>query len=392
KYLFDKSLDGGDIGIVEGVMGLYDGQGTRDSQGSTAYMAKTLGLPVILLVNAKGMALSLAALLKGFVDFDPDVDIRGVILNGIKNPTSSFAYYKQIVEELAGLPLLGILPYDEHCSISSRHLGLVCRDEVDGLENKLERLGALAKDNIDLARLVNITSFKKTKYPKPLLPQPLKKKIVLGYAWDKAFNFYYQDSLDLLQELGAELVPVSPLRDKYLPQEIAGLYLGGGYPEIFAEELAANRIFTASLREKLAQGMPCYAECGGYMYLGRSITDQQNRRYEMAGFLPLDFQMTKQLNHFGYVDVEMLNDNILGKAGQRVKGHEFHYSALAGEGIDSALPCYLVHKKSKNLTWSEGRQIGSVLGAYPHLHLWGQPVLAANFLQKAALWFGEVNS
>lgn len=397
RYLYARSAAAADVAVVEGVMGLYDGLRPDSIEASSAHISQLLGAPVILLVNARGMSLSLAALINGFCAFarqksSRPLQVAGVLLNNIKSKMS-FQYAKNIIERECGLPVFGWLPSRPEFALSERHLGLYCSGEVSDLQQKMDLLAEEITANCDLPALLAATErAAQPPLTAPVLPEPLAAPVRIGLAQDAAFNFYYQDSLDLLVELGAELVPFSPLKDTQLPPDLAGLFLGGGYPELHLPELAANQSLLADLRSRLLAGLPCYAECGGFIYLGRSMT-MQGERYPLAGVFPFDFAMTSSLQHFGYMQAEIAPGTPLTYGESQplvVRGHEFHYTQRqeTTEPAEPAWPaCYQVHKPAApGRSWQEGWHVQNTLGAYPHFNFWAQPRAAKNFLQLAADW------
>ncbi len=381
-YLFVKNGGDADIAIVEGVMGLYDGASPDAIAGSSAHIAQILDIPVILVLDGHGMSLSAAALIKGFQDFSPATNIAGVILNRVKHE-GGYLYLKEIIETQCGLPVFGYLPEDPAFALSSRHLGLYCSDEIKDLKAKLDTLAAALIDHVDLAALQRVAAYQGKPVLKPALPQPLKEeeKVRIGYAYDAAFNFYYQDNLDLLSELGADLIPVSPLKDKTLPQ-LDGLLLGGGYPELYLRELSANTPFKESLKRRLEDGMPCYAECGGLIYLGRSMT-MNEETYPLIGFFPFDFAMTDRLQHFGYMQATIAPHTVFsGEEPETLRGHEFHYTKRVDTTAYATVYDVSKKRKDKILHWQEGFQKNNVLGGYPHFHFYSNPACAARFLEN----------
>lgn len=392
RYLFARASAEADVAVVEGVMGLYDGLRPDSIAGSTAHVSQLLQVPVVLLVNARGMSLSLAALVNGFRDFalaksGQPLVVAGVLLNNLKNEMS-FQYAKQIIERECGLPVFGWLPPMPEAALSERHLGLLCSGEVGDLPQKLQMLAAQLEQSCDLPALLAATQMPPAAQlpEKPPLPASLPEKgyapVRIGLARDAAFNFYYQDSLELLEELGAQLVPFSPLADRLLPPDLDGLLLGGGYPELHLRELSANQSLLADLRSQLEAGLPCLAECGGFIYLGRSM-EMQGESWPLADIFPFDFEMTSRLQHFGYIEAELSPDCLLG--GVRLRGHEFHYTQRKADYAGADWPAqYQVQKPDGRRKWQEGWQVYNTLGGYPHFNLWAEPQAAASFLLKAA--------
>lgn len=392
-HLFTKSAKDVDISVIEGVMGFYDGLGGNSLTGSTAHVSKIVKAPVILVVNGEGASLSLAAMVKGFREFDPGVDIRGVILNNIKTD-SHFELLKETIEENTGITVIGCLPKAEGYSFSSRHLGLVPSEEIFDLRNKIEYLAEQVSKTIDLELLVKIAA--ESNYCKDELKDELTgkpgcikfphgKRPRIAVARDKAFNFYYHDNLELLEELGAELKYFSPLEDTCLPEDIDGIYIGGGYPEVWAGELEENKGMKAALKEVVNSGIPAYAECGGYMYMMDRVTDKEGNTFEMTGIIPGRSTMTSKLQRFGYVEVEVKGGCVLSDMPAKVRAHEFHYSVTAlDEKPDS---CYKVIKNRRNkepLSWECGVKVNNLLAGYPHIHFWANTLLAKEFVSKCA--------
>lgn len=381
RYLFEKNSQDGDISIIEGVMGLFDGRSGFSLEGSSAHISEILDVPVILVVNANGMSLSAAAMVNGFRDFSPNLKIAGVILNNIKND-SGYLHLKEIIEEVSKIPVLGYLPKDNRFALNDRHLGLYCSEEIEDLEEKLDILSNAIIECCDLEKLAELTGYQSRNYKAPALPQPLKEKVRVGIAKDKAFNFYYQDSLDLLEELGGELVPFSPLNDKKLPN-VHCLYFGGGYPELNLPELSANREFMEDLRSQLEQGLPCYGECGGFIYLSNSMT-MEGKNHRLTGFFPFDFAMTDRLQHFGYMEAKINEKTPLSSEESiSIRGHEFHYTKRVD--TENFPTSYRVTKmrRNKTVTWEEGYCKNNTLGAYPHFNFYSNPQVAMNFLKTA---------
>ena len=373
RRLFAKNAEGKDIAVLEGAMGFYDGLG-RTVEDSAYALAKEVQAPVILVVNAKGAALSLAATIKGFKDFRADSNVKGVILNNVNKMT--YLYYKETLEQETGTKLLGYLPNLENCSFASRHLGLVTAGEIKDLDAIVERLAAAAEISLDLEGLFKIAQTAPPVLYEPVtLPAP--KPCRIAVAWDKAFCFYYQDALDLLHSLGAELLRFSPLTDVALPA-CDGVYLGGGYPELYAEQLMANKAMRASLKSALAGGLPCFAECGGFMYLLEHFRTPA-KTYDWVGALPGSSQMTSGLKRFGYVTLTATKNNLFCPAGTSIPAHEFHYSDSSNNGTD-----FTAVKASGRGSWEGIHATPSLFAGYPHMHLWGNMQFAVNFINRCA--------
>ena len=317
RYLLAQNAAGCAVTIIEGVMGYYDGLGLTTTRASTWETAQKTASPTILVVNARGAALSVLAAVQGFLQFQPQSEIRGVILNGCT--AMSYAPLAKELEARFGIKACGYLPRLPACTLESRHLGLVTAAEVADLREKLQRLAAQAEMSIDLDLLLRLAN---EAPPLTVCPPPLPEAgepVRIGVARDRAFCFYYEDSLALLSSLGAELVPFSPLEDPVLPEGLHGLYLGGGYPELSAAQLSENASMRESVRAAVQKGVPCIAECGGFMYLLDAIGD-----HPMAGALPGRSFDAGKLTRFGYLTMTAQRDNLLCRAGESIAAHEFH--------------------------------------------------------------------
>lgn len=380
KRLLAKNSKDSDVAILEGAMGFYDGMG-KTSEASAYDLARTVNAPVVLIINGKGAALSMAALIKGFKDFRSDSNVQGVILNNVKKMT--YLFYKDVIEKETGVKVCGYFPHLPECNLESRHLGLVTAGEIGTLETIVARLAEQAEESLDLDGLLAIARSALSLQFEPLDIKPLGN-VKIAVAQDKAFCFYYQDSLDLLSMMGAEIVPFSPLQDAKLP-ECDGVFLGGGYPELYAKQLSENAALLAELREKLAAGLPCYAECGGFMYLMEGYRDN-GTLYPWVGAVQGTCWMTDRLVRFGYVKMTANTDNVMCKAGDSIHAHEFHYSDSDQNG-DS----FTAQKAGKTLSWPAAQANGTLYAGYPHLHLWGNTGFAENFV-KACIRYRQEHS
>lgn len=378
RTCFEKGVSGCDLAVVEGVMGLYDGFDGKREDGSTAQMAKWLDLPVVLVVNAKSMARSGAALVSGFERFDPDLRFAGVIFNNVGSPRH-LNYLKEALDGHVDMPCLGGIPRTEGLAMPERHLGLVTDDENGLSPERLERLADVMAQSIDLnlllERLRPGVSF--SGLTAGTVPDKARS-VRIGVARDRAFCFYYKDNLDLLEENGGELVTFSPLSDNALPDNLSGLYLGGGYPEMFAAELSANTSLLAEIRKVSDQGMPIYGECGGFMVLCREIRDFDGKNWPMTGCFPYTAEMLPRLRSLGYREVTLTADTVIGKKGQVVRGHEFHYSKIDENKGDAAV--YRVSPRNGDPAGAEGYTVNRTLGSYIHLHFGSRPETARNFV------------
>lgn len=380
KYIFGKNSEGKDISIVEGVMGLYDGYGSSKDYCSSASISKLISCPVILVIDAKSMAASSAALVYGFKNIDMDVQIAGVIVNNV-NTQSHYNILKQAIEEYTGVPVLGRIPRDEEFGLSSRHLGLTPSFEIDELESKFDYVANKLEEYLDLDKILEMAESGPNEYDKERR-NSIKgmTSIKLGLAYDKAFNFYYQDNLDLLEAMGVEFVKFSPLKDEKLP-ECQGLYIGGGFPEVFARELSYNESLLKDIKQKSIEGMPIYAECGGLMYLGSSVEDLEGNFYSMTGIFEGVSHMQKKLQRFGYCSGTANENTVISKKGQVVKGHEFHYSTFEAD-MDNAYEMYKKMSNGEEKYWGGGYSSGNTLGTYLHTHFCGDYDIARNFIES----------
>ena len=378
---YGRAAQSADVSVVEGVMGLYDGHANLTGQGSTAEVAKLLRAPVVLIASAARVARSVAAEVLGFQEFDPSVNIAGVILNGVGSPRH-LEFCKPPIEDATGLPVLGYMPRRDDLRVPERHLGLIPTVEGVVVEEWFEKLTAQVEETIDIDRLLKVARQAKTPNVQPSVfpsaPQSCRTRIAV--AQDKAFNFYYQDSLDLLEAWGAEVVPFSPLQDEALPDEVGGIYIGGGFPELFARELAANEDMKLSIRNAHARGRKIYAECGGLMYLGEALTDFDGEAHRMVGLIPARSSMSRGRLTLGYRDVEALVDGVLLAKGERVRGHEFHWS-VADSPASPEQATYAVRSQDGRI---EGFRNCSLWASYIHVHMGSRIGLAKRFVEECA--------
>ncbi|SHH36204.1 cobyrinic acid a,c-diamide synthase [Caloranaerobacter azorensis DSM 13643] len=382
KNSFDK-----DISVIEGVMGLYDGFGIEKDNGSTAHVSKILKSPVVLIIDGNGVSSSAAAQVLGYKLYDEKVKIKGVIVNNVSGQ-KHYELIKEVIEKFTGIKCVGYLKKNIDIKLESRHLGLIPTVEVENLNKKLDKLSSMIEETIDIDEIIEISKEVSTLYYTYNNDNKTRLKDVnIGVALDKAFNFYYQDNLELLEELGAKLVYFSPLKDRKLPDNLHGLYLGGGFPEVFAKELEENRELRNEIKKVSELGMPIYAECGGLMYLCKSITTIDGKTYEMVGIFNRNARMTNKLQRFGYVHVNILKSCTISKMPTQVKAHEFHRSILDESINDNYI--YRVDKirESKIInSWKCGIVENSTLGAYAHIHFYSNKRLAEDFIENCRLF------
>ncbi|MCK9375081.1 MAG: cobyrinate a,c-diamide synthase [Syntrophobacterales bacterium] len=376
EALFRCQAGRADVAVVEGVMGLFDGYDGLSEAGSTAQMAKWLGLPVLLVVDARAMARSAGALVYGFAGFDPDLTLAGVVFNRVGSATH-LEYLRQALTTVKGMRCFGGLPRDRDLAIPERHLGLHTIEDHPLGEAYLSHLADWLEAHLDLDGLL-------VALPKLTLPEEPAEKTVpptvrLGVARDRAFCFYYPENLELLASFGAELVFFSPLDDRELPPDLHGLYLGGGYPELNAQKLAANAAMQNAIQAAAAAGLPIYAECGGLMYLSREIRDLEGRAHPMAGVFPFTVRMLPRLKALGYREVTLTAPGLLGPAGTTARGHEFHYSEIAGD--PGGVPrLYRLTPRQGGAAVAEGYSAHNVLASYVHLHFGSNPEVAQHLV------------
>lgn len=374
RQLFHDACADADIAIVEGVMGLFDGSSAETLSGSTAEIASWLDLPVLLVVNAHGMARSIAALVKGYSEFDPQVRIAGVIAN-MCGSESHGRWLQQALEAAGAPPLLGTITRDAFPELPSRHLGLVSAAETAWNETVVTQIGELAENTIDLNKLMQQVTSPVTDIGKHHMSDRCSGRgLRLAVARDQAFQFYYADLFDSLKNCGVELCFFSPISDEAMPHDCDGLYLGGGYPELHAQQLAANESMRHSVAEFCDSGKLVYAECGGLIYLCREV-ETEDGAWSMVGVLPSRARMLQKRKTLGYVEVTLQDKTFFGKVGTSLRGHEFHYSELCEnpigrEGWQSA---FRLKRNRGGEVREEGYQKDNVLASYAHLHLASQP-------------------
>lgn len=381
REIFLRGSEGADISLVEGVMGLYDGKDPHGEAGSTAEIALLLKSPVVLVVDIHRMARSVAAVVLGFQRLNPEVAIGGVILNRAGSE-GHYRLAKAAIERECGVPVLGRLGRDPDLTLPERHLGLIPALERGDLTSLFDRIAEAVEAGIDLDALLSIAR------RAPALAWPSERlflgktpvegsRPVIAVARDAAFNFYYPENLDLLEMYGGRLHFFSPLAGEPVPEEADGLLIGGGFPEEFAEELSRAEEVKASFRRRIAEGLPTFAECGGYMYLCEAITDRRDRRHPMVGIIPATVRMRDRLAALGYREVRAVADTVLLRKGETARGHEFRYSVLSPR-TESYPHAYKT--KGRAGVQYEGYVRNHLLAGYTHLHFASNPHMAGRFL------------
>jgi cobyrinic acid a,c-diamide synthase len=370
---FLRNIDGMDVAVIEGVMGLYDG-----GQASSAALAMTLSLPVILVIDVRSAAESVAAVLKGFEIYNQEVQISGVIFNRVSSMRHK-DLIRDAVKKHCDTEILGFFPKDTEFEIPERHLGLYMGEESPLNQKQINTLAAAIEENIDIDRLLQLNMIKITGKEKKLVKRHVDQRVRLAVARDQAFCFYYQDNFDLFEQAGLDLVFFSPLHDTALPEDIDGIYIGGGYPELFADQLSGNREMRRRIKTWVDLGGALFCECGGFMYMAENLIDLEKRHFPMAGVFPVTVAMNNKLSRLGYREATLIGDCMLGECGDRLYGHEFHYSTI--KEIDPGIAMVFELQDGRK----EGYVIKNALGSYLHLHF-GQSEknveFLYNFLQK----------
>lgn len=367
KFTYHLHAKEGDFSIIEGVMGLYDGLGDELSTGSTAHLSKIINAPVILIMDGSHLATSGAAVILGFKEYDKNVNIAGVIVNNVSSE-HHFRLIEDAILRSTGIPCLGYLPHSPLISVPSRNLGLDTKKGLEETDGLIDGIATFIENHLDMDLLENIASTSKDEdliIEDPRLPmENMCAGMKIGVARDDAFSFYYEDNIRLLQYMGFEILYFSPLKDTSLPKNLDAIYIGGGYPENYVRILSENKSFRTSIKDALMEGIPTYAESGGYMYLTEGIKDFDGRLHEMVGFFKGYTKMTKSLQRFGYAEVET-------DTGLKFRGHEFHHSAWVG---DSTWPKSLSLSKpkelSRDITWTCGQRKDNAYGAYVQIHFY----------------------
>ncbi len=372
-----KGAEEGTFGIIEGVMGFYDGTGAESFEGSNYDLCVRTKTPAILIVSCKGMSRSIVPVIKGFLEYGSERVIGGVILNNVSPSVAESI--SGIIEKELNIPVIGHLPAIKKDLLSSRHLGLVMPSEIPGVLAMIDEVAAKLEESLDVDRLIRIAgsageiSAQEETGNDIVLNEPVR----IGVARDEAFCFYYEDNLDMLREMGAQTEFFSPIHDKDLPK-VSALIFGGGYPELYAKELSENESMLRSIRDAADRKMPILAECGGFLYLGKSLEDMDGECCKMAGVFEGEGFKTDRLSHFGYVNVEALKENPYLEKGRMIKGHEFHYF----DTTDNGDVCDIA-KPSGKMRWTGMKVSGNAFGGFAHLYYPSCPEFVKNFVSKA---------
>lgn len=379
KYLFGTTAKEVELSVIEGVMGFYDGVGGISATGSSYEIAGITDTPVILVVNCKGMSLSMIPVIQGFLQYRKNSNIFGVILNQISK--GLYSILKEQVEKEIGIKVFGYVPVLKELIISSRHLGLVMPEEIEDFHSKLNQLAEVLEETIALDEILELADQSEEFYYEiPEIPK-LHQEVRIAVAKDEVFCFYYEENLELLREMGAKLIEFSPLHDKELPKDSYGILLGGGYPELAAAKLSANESMRASILAALHQKIPCLAECGGFMYLHSQMEDMKGQSYPMVGSIAGKVYKTDQLSRFGYVTLTSNEDQMAAKAGESIAAHEFHYfdSNACGDSFTAFKP---MRKTQWNcIHGNENMAVG-----FPHLYYYSNMNVPFRFLNTCLDW------
>jgi len=375
--VFLRGSKGADISIIEGVMGFFDGRDSLSNEGSTAHISEITNSPVLLIVNCASMARSAAAIVKGFQSIPHEANIVGVIANrvGSKN---HYLIVKQAIEQECGIPVVGYVLKNEELSIPERHLGLVPSIERGELNDFFERLGRLLSETIDIESIYKLAETVEVQPPTRGIFSKEKNNgpVRIAVAKDEAFNFYYPENLELLEAKGAELVYFSPVKGETLPDKVNGLYLGGGFPEEFASNLAENICMKQSIYDAIKDGLPTLAECGGFMFLTEELITTNGQSFPMVGVIPGKVAMQKKLVALGYREIKGTDANPLLQKGMTAKGHEFHYSTYENLGD---VP-YAYETKGLRGKKLEGYLKDNLVAGYTHFHFGSCPEMVDNWM------------
>lgn len=375
KYLLGKNSLSSDISVIEGVMGYYDGLGFT-SKASSAEISNITKTPVILIINCKGIANSIGAILKGFTEYEKNM-IEGVIFNMI--PEKLYSHMSKIAIEV-GLKPLGYIPYCKDIVIKSRHLGLEIPEDKNEIINNINKLSDIMFETLNIDEIVKLASSAETLNYNEIdidsISNNNNSKPIVAVAKDKAFNFIYKDNVDILEKMGLEIRYFSPLNDEKLPDNISGLILSGGYPEVYAKELSQNKSMIESIKNALLSNMPCIAECGGFIYLHESIISEDENEYNFVGAIKGKCHKTTKLKRFGYIEAKALKNTVLCDKNEILKAHEFHYYESDNDGQD-----FFIQKPGNKNQWITGYGNKNQYFGFPHIFLYGNIKAAFRFAE-----------
>ncbi|SHO44224.1 cobyrinate a,c-diamide synthase [Anaerocolumna xylanovorans] len=375
RYLLLEGAKEKDISIIEGVMGLYDGLGGIKEEASSYHLARATKTPVILAIDAHGMGRSVIPLISGFLQYDTQHLIKGVLLNGITG--MFYELIKPEIEKQLPVTVLGYFPRQKDVKLESRHLGLKMPGEIEGLKEEVKRLAAVMAGAVDIRKIVTIAREADDLKAEEIVISPGSTKVRIGIAKDEAFCFYYEDNLRLLQKYNAELVFFSPLWDKELPKNLQGIILGGGYPELYAKPLAENEGMKESIKAAISQGMPSIAECGGFLYLHETLKNAEGEVFPMVGAVKGTCHYTGKLVRFGYIEITAGTESYLGE-NTKIRGHEFHYF----DSTDNGASC-VAQKPVTERNWQCVHAGKNHWWGFPHLYYYSNTEYVSRFLERA---------
>lgn len=372
KYLFANNSKDTDISIIEGVMGYYDGIAGIDLLASTYDIAAKTNTPVILIIDAKGMSLSIVALIKGFLEYKSDSKIAGVILNKVS--PMIYNRLKLKIEQDLKVKVFGYVPVQKDLKIESRYLGLISPDEIKDLKQNLNNFANTLENTIEIDNIIKLAnSCKKLDYNTIKIPK-INKKVKIAVAKDAAFSFYYKENLELLKDMGADIINFSPLNDKVIPN-VDGIILGGGYPELYVKQLSANLSMRNSIKTAIENQIPCIAECGGFLYLHEFLDN-----FPMVGCIKGNCYKRNKMGNFGYITLESKKKSILGDCGIKIPAHEFHYYESENSGDN-----FIAKKPLSDKYWKCIHVKNNLLAGFPHMYFWGNTKAAYNFLKTCEI-------
>ncbi|TYR80612.1 cobyrinate a,c-diamide synthase [Priestia megaterium] len=377
KEIVERGSEGADISIIEGVMGFFDGKNPTNNAGTTAEISLITQSPVILVVNCASMARSAAAIVKGFQAFLPETNIVGVVANRVGSE-GHFKIVKAAIEQECGIPVVGYLKRNAELSIPERHLGLIPSIERGELDSFFNQLSELVLETIDVKKVYKLAKAPELKVNEPVFTAASEPTIRIAVAKDAAFNFYYEENFELLKAYGAELVEFSPLKGDVVPGNVDGLYIGGGFPEEFADQLASQVDAKNSIKKAIENRIPTLAECGGFMFLTEAITTTSGERFEMLGVIPGEVKMQTKLAALGYREVTGNEGNFLFKGDIQAKGHEFHYSTFETKSDIT----YAYHTKGMRGIKKEGYMKERLIAGYTHFHFGSSIQLVENWIAE----------
>jgi len=363
------------IAVLEGVMGYYDGLAGISTKASTYDIAKLTKTPVIFVIQPKGMSLSVVALLKGFLEYQKDSNIKGILLNGVSEML--YKKYKEIIEKGLGIKVYGYLPKKQEFSLQSRHLGLVMPSEIEHLQQKMNDLAECMEKTVNIDDILSLAENTEELYFDMLNDTIEKQKCHIAIAKDNAFCFYYQDNIQYLKQKGCHITFFSPLNDKMLPQNIDGLILGGGYPELYTQALSQNTSMIKSIQCEVKKGLPVFAECGGFLYLHETLQSAEGKEYAMLGIIKAKAYKQEKLKQFGYITLYAQKDTFLCKKGEQINAHEFHYWQSTQQGN-----AFIAKKPLSEKSWQCIHCDDNIFAGFAHIHFYANTNFADNWIKK----------